>query len=692
MAREPQRFKAAPKTDDSTDVNLAKRLPEAERRTIAQQICLEYDFDRRTRKPWEDRRNRCYKLWMGERPKKDTPFPGASNVCLPLLATASNQFGARCYQATFAPPGLAKTLAVGDSDVQRARKVERFSNWQLMYDIEDFESNKDKLYMSLPIGGTNFDKVYFDHVNDRPKIDYCSGLDILLPYRTKNLKTARRITHAIPMHYDEMKQRKVDKLWIDVSKISKTAGTSPFSEIDIEDSKDDVEGTPADFDDRPKMLLERHQMLKTSIDTKLHPYILTVDYDSQTLVRMTSREMKLDGANGKMKTVVPDYFVDYHFIPNPEGYYSFGFGHFLEQLNEMGNTAFNQIFDAGKISNQPFGFYGRRAGLKRKEIKLWPGKMEEVDDATQIYFPNMQRLDQTLFQVLGFIQQYSEQFTSTSDYLMGREAKGTKTPTASGTLAIIEQGLVMFGVLTKRTFLSLRKELQLIYGMNQLHLSKEKQFRVTEDEDIPFPTIKREDFDGKVDIIVLADPTYASRSLRIEMARMRYQDILNNPLTGIHDPRVQIANPVALAEATRGLLEAYDTPNINKYLPKMPEVPMTAIAENALFYQGDSHDPVPGDNDPEHIITHEAFLNGDYGRAMSDERRALLKKHVEKHKGKMYVENHARMALAGQPLPPEMPGATAPAPIPEGPAAPGGPAPMPEEAAPPAGAEVPNGG
>jgi hypothetical protein len=88
--------------------------------------------------------------------------------------------------------------------------------------------------------------------------------------------------------------------------------------------------------------------------------------------------------------VVAEYFVDYHFLPNPEGYYSLGFGHFLQDLNEMANTAFNQIFDAGKLSNLPFGFYGRRAGVKKKTIKLYPGLMQEVEDAQQVYFPNMQ--------------------------------------------------------------------------------------------------------------------------------------------------------------------------------------------------------------------------------------------------------------------------------------------------------------
>jgi hypothetical protein len=186
---------------------------------------------------------------------------------------------------------------------------------------------------------------------------------------------------------------------------------------------------------------------------------------------MTSRVVKVAG-----KEAVFNPTSTTTSFPNIEGFYSFGFGHFLEQLNEMGNTAFNQIFDAGRLSNQPFGFYGRRAGIKRAKLKLWPGRMEEVEDASQVYFPQIQRVDQVLFQVLGLIEQYTQQFTSTGDYLLGRESRGTKTPTASGTLAIIEQGLVLYNTMIKRLYRSLKKEFGTLAFLNQINLPEEKQF------------------------------------------------------------------------------------------------------------------------------------------------------------------------------------------------------------------------
>jgi hypothetical protein len=374
------------------------------------------------------------------------------------------------------------------------------------------------------------------------------------------------------------------------------------------------------------------------------------------------------------------YFVDYHFIPNPEGYYSFGFGHFLETLNEMANTAFNQIFDAGRLTNQPFGFYGRRAGIKKKEIKLHPGSMTEVEDASQVYFPTMQRVDQVLFQVLGLIQNYTESFTSTSDYLMGREASGVKTPTKGGTEAIIEQGLIIFGVLTKRLFRSLRKELGLIYAMDSLYLPAEKQFRVVGSEDkIAFPVIKRTDFDGRMDVIPLGDPTYASRLTRRQEAMEIYQLFLSNPLTGVADPRVKVQNPKALLAAMKEVVETYNRPNLAGALPELPPETLSPFQENGMFMQGDDHAPLPGEDHMGHLQVHMNFTQSPYFAQMPPEYKKLLADHIQKTQALLYAEEQAKAALGS--MPPGM-GQPGPAAMAAGGEMGGGPGPMAGGAAP----------
>ena len=345
--------------------NLAGSFSAEERKKIAVEVIRWWRTDKDGRHDWEKRRDEWYKLWLMHREPKTEPWPNASNVCLPLIAIACNQFHARSYSAMFSAPGVVKCLPVMANDVARAKKCEQFMDWQVQNDIPDYEDDKDKMLLSVPINGTALTKGRWDGKGERPVFEYASAMNVLLPYRTKNLETARRITHELWLHYDELgaRNRQREGFYIDFDKVSATAGDEPEEEMDA--TKDKVETEADSTEERPKRVLETSGWWATGTgDPK--PYIFTVDFDSETLLRMTSRQVQ---------DQVLNQWTDYHFLPNPEGYYSFGFGHFLKNLNEMANTAFNQIFDAGRVSNQPFGFYGRRAGLKRKEIKLWPGKM-----------------------------------------------------------------------------------------------------------------------------------------------------------------------------------------------------------------------------------------------------------------------------------------------------------------------------
>ena len=629
----------------SDSENLVKSWREDERKAIAQFVVDAYDTDKRGRKSWEEKRNRWYKLWLMHREPKNDPFPNASNVCLPLLSIACNQFASRSYQAMTSAPEYVQTLPVEPNDVSRSKRVRGFMNWQIMHDMEEWEEEHDKLCLGVPLNGVAFKKYSYDSKNERPVSEYVSAMNVILPYRTKNLRTARRITHEIWIHYDElkMKEERNKGYYVDFDKVSREQGTPP--DTDIERTKDEIEPDAQESGDKPKRILESHCWYKRDSDKMFEPYIFTVDYDSGTLLRATSRKSLIG-----TKEYVANHWVDYHFIPNPEGFYSFGFGHFLEVLNEMANTAFNQIFDAGRLSNQPFGFYGRRLGLKKKELKLWPGRMEEVEDASQIFFPAMQRVDQVLFQVLGHIQQYAEQFTSTSDYLLGRESKGTKTPTASGTLAIIEQGLILYTVMIKRLFRSFKKEMGLVYTMDQLYLPEEKQYRVMGGKDVAFPKIKRTDFDGKMDVIPVGDPSYASRLTRRQDAQEIMMGLINNPVVGAVNPEIQIQKPEAIYSATKTWLQTFDWfKDVDKLLPDLPEPPVEPEMENAGFMQGDYVEPRMGEDHRRHMETHTRFKTTPAYMAMPPEYKALVDKHIMQTGAIVYVEEQQALAAGGAP-------------------------------------------
>jgi len=618
--------------------NLATGWSLEKRKKIAAQVCSDYRADKLGRRDWEERRDRYYKLWLGDRATKTDPWPNASNVSMPLMAIACNQFHSRSYQAFFAPTGVVKCQPVEQNDVARAKKCEDFMNWQVANDMPGFEDEHDKLLLNVPIGGTQFTKTFYDKDNERPVVEYVSGMNVVLPYRTRCLDDARRVTHEVWLHYDEIGRRNQQQpgFYVDFDRVQEGSGHFPQESMD--QTKDRVETDFTDQMERPKLFLESHCWLKED-DGAYTPLVLFVDFDTETLLRATTRKVRGEAVQ---------YFTDYHFIPNPEGFYSFGFGHFIEPLNEMANTAFNQIFDAGRISNQPFGFYGRRAGFKKKEIKLWPGSMTEVEDATQVFFPTMQRVDQVLFQVLGHVQQQIEGFTSTSDYLLGREAKGVKNPTATGTTAIIEQGLVLYNVMIKRLFRSFKKQLRLLFMSNQLYMPESKQYRVQGLEGAPaFPTIKRADFDGKLDVIPFGDPSYASKGTRRQEAMELYQMALSNPILGVIPPGTQVGDPKFVLAATREVFETYDRKNLFGYFPTLPEPPMAPTAENALFMQGDTHDPQPGEDHITHLKVHLEFARTPFYASMSEDYKKLHMEHIEKTKAIMYQEQIAQISLGG---------------------------------------------
>lgn len=625
-----------------TNTNLVSKFDEVEQTEIANQISADYIRDLDSRSEWEIKRNKWYKLWACERLPKNTPWENASNVCIPMLATAVNQFHARSYQSIFAAPGFVKAIPVGKLDHARHKLVESFMNWQINYEMEEYEEVFDKLLLQLPIDGVAFKKIFYDVENERPRTEYISALDMVLPYRTKSLATARRITHRLWLHYDELQDRDEQGLYENFDKIDPVAREETRGTI-TQDTADKLAGvSPVSAIDEPHLILECHKKIK--IDGKRTPVIITVDDATKTILRITSRVYKI----GKKEKVI-NHFRDYHFLPNPNGFYSFGLGHFVEQLNEMANTAFNQIFDAGRLTNQPWGFYGRKAGIRAKRLKLYPGLMTEVADANQVTFPQMQKQDGVLFQVIGLTQQFVETFTSTSDYILGREAQGTQNPTARGTLALIEQGLVVFSVMTKRIYRSLKGELGDLFVLNQIFLPDKKEWAVVESEDkIAFPDIKRKDFNYKYHINPVADPSYSSKTARRQEGLELYQAMLPNPLIGGNPEAGLPPNMRALHALTRNLLETYQISNLEEILPNLPDQSISPTDENAMFMQGDGREPVPGENHQQHLQVHAAFKQGEFYPDMQKEYKELLDNHVLKTQQLMVLEQERAAVLGDQ--------------------------------------------
>lgn len=622
--------------------NLAATLDEDQAEEVADMVVSNYHIDEEARGGWLEKRARWYQLWLVQPdPNRRPPWPDGANVALPLMASACNQFQARSYQSIFQAPGLVKVLPMEANDHGRAGRVEAFLNWQLSQEMTEYEGEMDKLLQKLPIDGVAFTKLHWSTTKQRPVCEFVSAQDLLVPYRTRTLESARRITHRLYLHLDELKLRAQQGFYenVDLLEVAQYQDTDAIQEVEDRAQGEDGVAPPSEV---PHLILECHMLYQLNGDSTPRPYTFWVDEKTGTLLRATRREYR-----GQEVT----YFTDYHFIPNPEGFYSYGYGHFLETINGVANTVFNQIIDSGRLTNQPFGFYGRRAGFRSRNLQLRPGAMFEVEDANQVTFPTLQRLDQSLPQILSMLDRYTELFTSNSEPMSGRQQKGVREPTARGTLALIDQGMVSFGVLTKRVYRSMRSEFTKLVALNSIFQSAGKQYRVLGETDHePFGEVYNEDFRATFDLAVVADPTYASRGARKEEAGQIMQVALQHPLIGMPNQQTgELANPAALLAFTRNYLETFERVDLLQYFPEPPSPPMSPEKENALFLQGDTRDPVSGENHEEHIAMHVAFLQSSFGASMTAERVQAMITHVEATQAIMLAEEQALAQQQQQP-------------------------------------------
>src|SRR5690348_2510629 len=219
-------------TGDISDAYPAEKLAE-----IGETTCANYDRDKRDRQDWEDTAREALDACSQEEQDKakDFPWSGASNMKWPLLTIAAMQFNARMLPAVIkgdeavlgkpigndngvlatAPnpqsgeiqPVPAVDPATGQlknppepvflkapgAKAKRARRVADYMNTVLFYRTENWEDDTDSLLMQLPAVGCAFRKQWVDETG-QPQNAMVSALNIVVPQKTRNLKTALRIT------------------------------------------------------------------------------------------------------------------------------------------------------------------------------------------------------------------------------------------------------------------------------------------------------------------------------------------------------------------------------------------------------------------------------------------------------------------------------------------------------------------
>jgi chaperonin GroES len=489
--------------------NLAVDMDDEELTRIGGECIREYKIDDESRSDWVEDAEKSMDLAKMVHEKKSWPFEGAANIKYPLITTAAMQFAARAYPAVVDGSKVVKAQIVGDDPTgekqSKGDRVAEHMSWQLLNEIEEWEEDTDTLLHQIPIVGAGFKKVYYSKAQDRRCIEFVPAIDLVVHnYNTRSLLTCPRITHRFERHPYEIAENQRSKLWLNV-------------DLGIPQEGGNDSQAPHEF-------IEQHRYMDLDEDEIDEPYIVIVHVKSERVMRIvanyTADDVKLTGA-GKVKRVArQNYFVRYQFMPAADGgFYGTGFGSLLRSINETVNSTLNQMLDAGTLQNAGGGFIGNGLSLRQGIIRQKVGEYQQInasgdDIRKSIVHHEHPGPSDSLFKLLGLMIEAAKEVASVKDILTGEAPKNTPATT---TLALIEQGLMVFTSIYKRIHRSLKQELKLLFDLNARTLPPKFYFTVLDDQ----KAVAQEDYDtGSFDVIPVSDPKFASDTQKITRAQL----------------------------------------------------------------------------------------------------------------------------------------------------------------------------
>lgn len=562
----------------SSGGNIAAVLDKSELAMIGSECVEDYQRDKQDRKEWEDTAKEAVestkqKAKLGN---KDYPWPKAANIRFPLLTPAVLQFWSRMLPAVIKGDEavLAKVIgqdngvpAIGPDGQQmvqvgqqmlpasafaelqqraqaeaeatgqemppiqpqpawqrkpqakaaRARRVSEYLNTVLFYRMEDWESDTSSLLMQLPTVGCVFRKYWYDNAAAEQRSAMVSALRVYLPKGARSEATTPRLTEEVPDVYPHQ--------------ISEGVRSGRYLDVNLYgEPKEGEPAKPASGDDGARMLLEQHRLIDLDEDGFEEPYIVTVDCETNHVLRIEANygpeDVKLNADGEVMSIKRGRFYVKHGLFPDPEGgYYDLGLGHLLEQCGAVVDTAMNQLLDAGTAQTAGGGFIGSGVRLQSRGgggvLTMEPGKYKTVDVSGNalreaIYERTLPNVSPVTFQVLDLILGVARDISGAKDVITGEASNNGQVGT---TLALIEQGLQVFNATAKCIFRSLKDEYTLLkenirrYGGDR---AAEDYLTVLDDPEADFYA----DFNSQdMDIRPVSDPSSVTRMQKMAKAQ-----------------------------------------------------------------------------------------------------------------------------------------------------------------------------
>ena len=598
----------------SFDMNIAEVLDEDTLSFISSELRQAFEDDKASRKDWEETYKKGLDLLGFKYTERSQPFQGASSVTHPMLSEAITQFQAQAYKELLPSGGPVNTQILGNTSIQKeeqAQRIKDYMNYQITYEMEEYDPDMDSLLFYLPLSGSAFKKVYYDDGLGRAVSKFVPSDDLYVPYQTTDFPSCERVTHVIRRTKNDITKMQVAGMYRDVN----------LSVIDNETALQEKEATLSgikkSYHDEDYQLLEMHVDLNIegidSEDGIKVPYIVTIDEGSSNILSIYRNYDEQDGRQKKRQ-----YFVHYKFLPG-FSFYGFGLIHMLGGLSRTATAALRQLLDAGTLSNLPAGFKARGLRVADDDTPLQPGEFRDVDAPGGSLREGLVPLpykepSQTLFQLLGFGVEAGSRFAAVADQKVG-DAAQAGAPVGT-TMALMERGARVMSAIHKRLHYAQKIEFKLLAKIFSESLDPQYPYEVGTDQ---IQGLKQSDFSKDIDIIPVSDPNIFSMAQRVTLAQTQLQLAQADPAS--HN----------MYEAYRRMYQALGVKDIDVLLPvpAQPQ-PMDPGTENSGAVTGQPLVAFRGQNHNAHLDAHRALMSS-FLVKNNPQVMAILQAHIMDH-------------------------------------------------------------
>ena len=518
-------------------------------------------------------------------------FNGASKVVHPVMAESCVDFAARAFKELFPPDGPTRTQILGDVDEEKVAIAERkrdFMNWQLTDQIEEFADEQEQMLTQLPLGGSQYLKLWYDDKKKRPCAQFLPIDNVLLPFAAGSFYTAQRVTEVDDISDYEFKNRISSGLYRDVSFIRATMDPEPTG---AQKATNKIEGkSENDNEDGIRRVYHIYTWLELEDDPitkgESAPYILMIDDLDAEVVGLYRNWEEGDDTLTKL-----DWIVEFKFIPW-RGAYAVGLPHLIGGISAAATGALRALLDSAHINNAATLLKLKGAKVSGQsqqvevtqiaEIEAAPG----VDDVRKLAMPMpFNPPSPVLFELLGWLTSAAKGVVTTSEEKIADVNANAPVGT---TQALIEQGAAVFSSIHARLHKSQGRVLKILQRINRWYLEDMRRGEVVADLEI-----KRDDFARSTDVIPVSDPHIFSETQRMAQTQAVMTIMEKNP---------DLFNRKAVVMR---FLKQIKVPQINELMPDTPAPEkQDAANENVAMTIGQTAFAYPEQDHLGHIQAH----------------------------------------------------------------------------------------